>query len=212
MEDPNQYVRDMLDDIKDGINDRFIVFALEPLAHGFHVTSPYGSWLQNQVKDAFWPDLRILKKLGLGSRSGKRFFREIPWRRSRWYMMLQMTYENLMSEPDDEKTTKPDLAEGEELGRQGAFAQGWTLQDLFDLVQQLSNENVLYNVVFEEPGRAAGRGPPVGLPKGHRSRCLLDGRGRRSPVKAFAENGGEVIAVGRTVEALSSFRNVAASE
>jgi hypothetical protein len=31
-------------------------------------------------------------------------------------------------------------------------------------------------------------------------------------LKAFAENGGEVITVGRTVEALAPFRNVAASE
>lgn len=64
VEDPNQYIRDINEDIKNGINDRFILFVLEPFAHGFHVAFPYGSWLQNQVKDAFWPDLRVLRKLG----------------------------------------------------------------------------------------------------------------------------------------------------
>ncbi|MFQ7550658.1 MAG: hypothetical protein ACLRMZ_10595 [Blautia marasmi] len=65
VEDPNQYVRDMLEDIKNGIHDRLILFLLEPIAHGFHIAFPYSSWLQNQVKDAFWPDLRVLKNWGM---------------------------------------------------------------------------------------------------------------------------------------------------
>ena len=40
VEDPNQYIRDMQEDIKNGINDRFILFALEPMAHGFHIAFP----------------------------------------------------------------------------------------------------------------------------------------------------------------------------
>ena len=59
VEDPNDYVLDMLEDIKDGINDRFICLLSQlPMASpGF----PYSSWLQNQTKDALWPDLRVLR-------------------------------------------------------------------------------------------------------------------------------------------------------
>ena len=77
VEDPNQYVRDMLEDIKNGIHDRLILFLLEPIAHGFHIAFPYGSWLQNQVKDAFWPDLRVLKKLGAWLDNNSSLFRKI---------------------------------------------------------------------------------------------------------------------------------------
>jgi hypothetical protein len=208
VEDPNQYVRDMLDDIKDNIQDRFIVFALEPLAHGFHVTFPYGSWLQNQVKDAFWPDLRLLKKLGAWLQEREALFPKNPVADIAVVYDSLSAYENMLSEPDDEKTTKPDLAEGEELGRQGAFAHDGRFRPFFDLVQQLSNENVLYNVVFESPDEplTAARLAPyrtVVIPD-----AFLMDEATAEAVLAFERGGGELITVGRRTEPLASCRNV----
>jgi len=212
VEDPNQYVRDMLEDIKDGINDRFTVFALEPLAHGFHVTFPYGSWLQNQVKDAFWPDVRLLKKLGTWLQEREALFPRNPVAEIAVLYDALSAYENLMSEPEDRKVLKPDLAEGEELGRMGAFASDGRFPVFFDLVQQLSNENVLYNVIFESPDE------PLSAERlsAYRKLVVPDAfrmdEGTARAVKAFADKGGEVITVGRRVDALASLRNVAAAD
>ena len=155
VEDPNQYVRDMLVDIKNGINDRFILFAIEPIAHGFHVAFPYGSWLQNQVKDAFWPDLRVLKKLGpwLDEHEdllGKKHLAKIGV-----IYDSPSAYENSVSEPYAEgdatysKVEKVSLDGVEELGKQGAFANQGNFGHFFELVQALSDKHVLYNVLFE---------------------------------------------------------------
>ena len=99
VEDPNQYVRDMLEDIKNGIHDRLILFLLEPMAHGFHIAFPYGSWLQNQVKDAFWPDLRVLRKLGAWLDNNSGLFPKNPAADIAVIYDLPSAYENLWTEP-----------------------------------------------------------------------------------------------------------------
>lgn len=157
VEDPNQYVRDMLTDIKNGINDRCILFLLEPLAHGFHIAFPYGSWLQNQVKDAFWPDLRMLKKLGPWLDEHERLFPKNPAADIAVIYDLNSAYENLFTEPSISNSTtynklqKIDLTGVKELGRQGAFSGDGGFENFFDLIQELSQAHVLYNVIYESP-------------------------------------------------------------
>ena len=158
VEDPNAYVREMVTDIKDGINDRCILFLLEPIAHGFHVAFPYGSWLQNQVKDAFWPDLRMVKKLGAWLDENTELFPKKPQADIAVVYDLNSAYENMWTEPDDDggtstynKIQKVDLTGVTELGKQGAFSADGTFPQFFKLVQKLSDEHVLYNVIYESP-------------------------------------------------------------
>ncbi|MDO4336827.1 MAG: hypothetical protein Q4C91_01930 [Eubacteriales bacterium] len=157
VEDPNQYVRDMAEDMKNGINDRFIRFLLEPIAHGFHIAFPYGSWLQNQVKDALWPDLRMLRKLGPWLDEHEYAFPKNPVAEIAVLYDANSAYENVWSEPSDRGTTtynmveKVDLTDVEELGMQGAFSVDGQFCNFFRLIQSMSDCNILYNVIFESP-------------------------------------------------------------
>jgi hypothetical protein len=207
VEDPNQYVRDMLEDIKNNINDRFTVFALEPMAHGFHVSFPYGSWLQNQVKDAFWPDLRVLKKLGSWLDEREELFPRNPVADIAVVYDALSAYENLMSEPDEGKKTAVEFAEGEELGRLGAFAQDGSFRTFFDLVQMLSNRNVLYNVLFESPDEPVTSERLSQYKKLVVPDAFLMDDQTVKVINEYAKAGGEVITAARKVGGLASFRN-----
>lgn len=210
VEDPNQYIRDILEDIKNGINDRFILFAIEPIAHGFHVAFPYGSWLQNQMKDAFWPDLRVLRKLGPWldeneSLFGKKHIAEIGI-----VYDSPSAYENNISEPclDNNSTynrvEKISLKGVEELGKQGAFSNQGNFEHFFRLVQNLSDRHVLYNVLFEskdEPltiERLAGYKTIV-VPDAF----LMDPENAKI-LNQFAEYGGKLISLERKIDALKA--------
>ena len=152
VEDPNQYVRDMAEDVKNGINDRFILFLLEPLAHGFHLAFPYGSWLQNQVKDALWPDLRMLKKLGPWLDEHEAAFPMNP------AADLAVIYD-WQSASENQWTKPPAGWQGvygngglpEELGDEGAFAGDGEFDSFFRLLQKLSDRHILYRVIYESP-------------------------------------------------------------
>lgn len=152
VEDPNQYVRDMAEDMKDGINDRFILFLLEPLAHGFHLAFPYGSWLQNQVKDALWPDLRILKRLGKWLDEKESFFPRNPVAKVAVIYDWQSASENQWTEPPAEWHGAYEGGElPEELGAEGAFSGDGGFDCFFRLLQNLSDRHILYRVIYESP-------------------------------------------------------------
>ncbi len=212
VEDPNAYVREMVTDIKNGINDRFILFAMEPLAHGFHVAFPYGSWLQNQVKDAFWPDLRVLKKLGPWLDDHADLFPKNPVADTAILYDLPSAYENMMTEPAINPTTYGKVEhvslEGiTELGRQGAFSSQGDFGKFFSLIQSLSDNNVLYNVVYESPDE------PITQYRLAKYRMLvvpdafLMNNETATEIKQFAKSGGEVVTIGRAVDALREFKN-----
>ncbi len=212
VEDPNQYVRDMLEDIKNNINDRFILFALEPLAHGFHVTFPYGSWLQNQVKDAFWPDLRVLKKLGAWLDECGDLFPRNPVADIAVVYDALSAYENMLTEPEEEKKVEAEFAEGEELGRQGAFARDGQFRRFFELVQKLSDKNVLYNVLFESPDEPLTAERLKAYKKVVVPDAFLMSGQAAEVIRAFGKSGGEVLTFARRVDALSSCKNYEAGD
>jgi hypothetical protein len=207
VEDPNQYVRDMLEDIKDNIHDRFIAFALEPMAHGFHVSFPYGSWLQNQVKDAFWPDLRVLKRLGAWLDENERLFPKDPVAEIAIVYDALSAYENMLTEPDDDTRVKGRFGPGEELGRQGAFAHDGGFRVFFELVQALSEENVLYNVVFTSPDEPLTAGRLAPYKRAIVPDAFLLSPGDSAALKDFARSGGEIVTVARMVPELASSRH-----
>lgn len=152
VEDPNQYVRDMAEDVKKGINDRFILFLLEPLAHGFHLAFPYGSWLQNQVKDALWPDLRMLKRLGTWLDEQEEAFGRNPAADLAVIYDWQSASEKQWIQPHEEWHGV--YGEGElpeELGAETAFGGDGKFDCFFRLLQKLSDRHILYRVIYESP-------------------------------------------------------------
>lgn len=208
VEDPNQYVRDMLEDIKNGINDRLILFLLEPIAHGFHIAFPYGSWLQNQVKDAFWPDLRVLKKLGTWLDENSSLFPKNPVADIAVIYDLPSAYENLWTEPAAKATATYNQVEKicldgvEELGRQGAFSCDGDFDNFFRLIQHMSDEDIVYNVIFESPDE------PLSVEKisGYKQIVIPDAFKMLDStveiLKKCQESGQEVITYGRIPQGL----------
>lgn len=213
VEDPNQYVRDMLEDIKNGINDRFIMFAIEPIVHGFHVAFPYGSWLQNQVRDAFWPDLRLLKRLG-------------PWLDEHDFLFSKnqiaeiaviydhsSAYENMLTEPATNtkstynKVEKISLKGVEELGRQGSFANQGDFGNFFNLVQELSNNHILYNVIYESPDEQLSIERLNGYKYVIVPDAFLLNKISINVLKQFVTLGGEIITYVRAAKDLSEYIN-----
>lgn len=210
VEDPNAYVRDMITDIKNGINDRCILFLMEPLAHGFHIAFPYGSWLQNQVKDAFWPDLRMLKQLGPWLDSHSRLFPKNPQADIAVIYDLRSAYENMWTEPSEKATITYNKVERvsldgvNELGRQGAFSNDGTFEAFFDLIQEMSTRNILYNVLYESPDEelTPQRLAPyrtVIVPDAF----LMDQK-TADVLNNYRTDGGEVIACSRKPESLNA--------
>lgn len=208
VEDPNEYVRDMVTDIKNGINDRLILFLMEPLAHGFHVAFPYGSWLQNQVKDAFWPDLRVLKKLGAWMDEKEAVFPKKPVAKIGVVYDTASALQNLWTEPavgksgTYNKVEKMDLTGVAELGSQGSFASDGDFGTFFDLLQRLSEEKILYNVIYESPdepldAKRLTAYQKVIVPDAF---CMEEEMVRE--LNAYGERGGEVIAFARKAPGL----------
>lgn len=206
VEDPNKYVRDMLDDIKNNIHDRFILFLLEPIAHGFHMAFPYGSWLQNQTKDALWPDLRVLKKLGKWLDEREKLFPQNPVADTAVIYDALSAYENMLTEPEDDTKVEVEFKKDEELGGQGAFAKDGKFKTFFDFIDQLSYKNILYNVLYNSPDEPIS---PEKL-KGYKKiiipdAFLLDDKSVEV-IDDFEQSGGDVITIGRTAEGLASYR------
>jgi len=152
VEDPNVYIRGVNTDIKNGINDRFILFMMEPYAHGLTMSFPYGSWLQNQVKDAFWPDMRLVKQLGTWLDEHDYLFPKNPAADIAVIYDQPSAYENMMTEPSRPAPIAPgtlDLTGVTELGRIGGGAPSGNFRHFFDIIQKLCDKAVLYNVLYQ---------------------------------------------------------------
>jgi hypothetical protein len=212
VEDPNEYVRDMLHDIKNNIHDRFILFALEPMAHGFHVSFPYGSWLQNQEKDAFWPDLRILKELGTWLDSHENLFPKNPVADIAVIYDALSANENFLAEPVDDIKVNIEFAPGEELGKQGAFSKAGNFANFFDLVQKLSDKNVLYNVICVSPDEPLTAQRLSGYKKIIVPDAFLLSDDAATALSNYAKSGNEVITFARAIQKLTGYKNILSSE
>lgn len=74
IEDPGPYVHEIMRDIAAGKNDSYILFMLEPLAHGFNIAIPYGGWLQNQRQDSFYPPAEAERQMGAWLKEHEKLF------------------------------------------------------------------------------------------------------------------------------------------
>ena len=216
VEDPNAYVREINNDIKDGISDRFILFIMEPLAHGFHVAFPYGSWLQNQVKDAFWPDLRVLRKLGPWLDEKEALFGKEHIADIAIIYDSASAYENGVSEPAAggtstyNKIERMDLKDVKELGQQASFANQGDFEHFHNLTQALSDRHVLYNVLFESGDEPLTMDKLAGYKTVVVPDAFLMDDAAGALIAEYAKNGGEVITLERRIKALEEFSHYTA--
>lgn len=199
VEDPNAYVREMAEDVKNGINDRMILFLLEPMAQGFCMAFPYGSWLQNQEKDALWPDLRMLKKLGPWLDEHEKAFSceqaaELAVLYD-WRSAVEDQRSGVAVRPKGIPETEP---LPEELGAEGAFDGDGEFSCFFQLVQKLCDRHLLFQVIYASPDEplTEERLMPfrrVVLPDAF----AMDGKDQQI-LQGFRERGGEVFTLGKS--------------
>jgi len=181
-EDPNEYVRSLVEDIRNGINDRFILLMMEPLAHGFHIAFPYGSWLQNQEKDALWPDLRLLRKMGKWLDDNENLFPKKPIADIAVVYNLHSAYESY-------------------------YFMGEIYESFFGFIQELSKRHVLYNVLYESPDEPLDAGRLEGYSKVIVPDAYMMGEDAVAALNDFAKGGGELITYARKPESLNAHKS-----
>ncbi len=131
IEDPSPHILQIVDDLKHGRTDTYLLFMLEPLSQGFTMAIPYGAWLINLVKDAFYADMDAERELGAWLEEHRRQFVPDP------VGAVGLVY-------DWRSALEVQLFEGGYVDP--AVARGF---DRFhDLAQALCDEHVLYEVVY----------------------------------------------------------------
>ena len=188
VEDPNDYILKMVEEIRQNIHDRFILFYLEPLAHGFHIAMPFGSWLINKVKDSFWPDLRVAKKIGQWLKKNETLFPAKP------VADIAVLYDNRIAH------------ERQVLG--ATYEERNNVASAFMQLGKILCENhILYNVIFasdDEPleeNRLKGYGALL-LPDS----VMISGQ-EINAITSWREKGGKVISIGQKSERIETNRH-----
>ena len=179
IQDPNDHILAILDDIDHNKNDAYVLFMLEPLAHGFNISISYGGWLINLKKDSFYPNLEMERRMGQWLADHEEMFQMDP------VAEVAVIY-------DHRSALEVEMFSGNyaDPNKEGGF------RNFFDLTQELCNHHILYNVIYvseDEPLTAERL-------KGYQKLLLPDVYGLTGQEKAvihrFAETG-DVAAVGR---------------
>jgi len=131
IEDPNDHILQIIDDIDNGIDDAYILFMLEPLAHGFNVAISYGGWLINLRKDSFYPNLDTEEKMGKWLKCHEDAFQMNP------QAQIAVIY-------DQRSALDVELFSGNypDPNREGGF------RTFHDVTQELCNRHILFNVLY----------------------------------------------------------------
>ena len=178
IEEPGEYVHQIMRDIDSGKHDTYILFMLEPLAHGFNMAIPYGAWLANQKQDSFYPS-PIERQIGVWLKEHEALFTD------RFAAETAVLY-------DQRSALDCELTKG--LNRRHLDVGFPTFHEL---CQSLCNERMLYNVLYVSPDepltakRLAGYKQLV-LPDAY---SLPDSEIRM--LRAWQKKGGRVVAIGR---------------
>lgn len=131
IEDPNDHMIQILNDIDHHKNDAYILFMMEPLAHGFNIAISYGGWMINLVKDSFYPNLEVERKMG-------------RWLKEREHLFTNQPVADLAVVYDLQSALETELFLGGHLDkeREGGF------RTFHDLIQMLCDHHVLFNVLY----------------------------------------------------------------
>ncbi len=189
IEDPNQYILQIIEDIKSCKNDTYTLFMMEPLAHGFNGAIPYGAWLMNLEKDSFYPDLEVEREMGRWLKTHEQLFIPAP------VADIAMAY-------DLRSALETELFMGGHLDkeREGGF------RTFHDLAQWMCDEHVLYNVIYVSDDEPL---TPDRL-QGYKKLLLPDAFSLRSDevgvIRDWTGEGGQAAAVGKVIKELADFR------
>lgn len=134
IEDPNDHVLQIIQDIDHAKNDSYILFMLEPLAHGFNIAIPYGAWLMNFKKDSFYPNLEIEHQMGEWLKKHEDLFT------NHFVAETAILY-------DQRSALETELFLG---GHQDSHREGG-FRTFHDLSQTLCDQRILYNVIYVSP-------------------------------------------------------------
>lgn len=134
IEDPNDHVLQIIQDIDNGRNDAYILFMLEPLSQGFNIATPYGAWLMNFKKDAFYPNLAIERQMG-------------KWLKDHEFLFTNRMVAETALLYDQQSALETELFLGGHMDRtkDGGF------HTFHDLCQTLCDAGILYNVIYVSP-------------------------------------------------------------
>lgn len=183
IEDPSEHIFDMVQDIRNGKNDQYILFITEALAHGFNTAIPYGAWLMNFRQDTIYPPFEVEKKLG-------------PWLTQHQRLFTNQLEADVALVYDQRYALETHLYQGglSDEHKNGGF------QNFFQQAQNLCDAHVLFNVLYVDEDEAL---TPERL-KGYHTLilpdcCMLDVNDKQA-IQGFAESGGRVAAVGRVSE------------
>lgn len=131
IEDPGEFIFQIIEDIDRDKNDSYVLFMTEPLVHGFNISISYGGWLMNYKKDSFYPNLETEHRLGCWLEEHDDLFKMDP------AAELAVVYDHRSAlEVELFTGNYPDPA------REGGF------RTFFDTTQQLCERNILYNVLY----------------------------------------------------------------
>jgi hypothetical protein len=188
IEDPGPYVHEIMRDINAGKNDSYILFMLEPLAHGFNIAIPYGGWLQNQRQDSFYPPAEAERQMGAWLNEHESLFT------NRFVAETAVVF-------DQRSAMDCELTKG--LNRRHLDVGFPTFHEL---CQSLCNARMLYNVLYvspDEPLTAKRLAPykQIVLPDVY----SLPEREIRL-IRAWQKKGGRVASIGKAAPCLADTR------
>jgi len=188
IEDPNDHVLDILSDIKNGISDAYILFMLEPLAHGANIAIPYGSWLMNFKKDSFYPDMEVERKMG-------------KWLMERENLFTNKFISGTAVVYDQRSAYERQIYECDYLD----MHQEAGFKLFHNLCQELCNYGILFNVLYvssEEPLTYERL-------KGYKNMLMPDvcclSESESSQLFDWVDSGGRIGAMGRVHPSLNKF-------
>ena len=180
IEEPGPHVHQIMSDLDDGRNDSYVLFMLEPLAHGFQIAIPYGAWLQNQKKDSFYPNVAIECRMGAWLKDHEDLFT------NRFVAETALLY-------DQRSALDTELFGGGLLERHKEACFG----TFHHLAQVLCDECILYNVLYVSPDEP----PSPERLSGYRNLILPDvyslPEGELRMIREWMNRGGRAVSLGR---------------
>lgn len=189
IEDPSPHILQIVEDLKVGKTDAYVLLMLEPLSQGFNIAIPYGAWLINWVKDSFYPDMDLERKLG-------------AWLKKREHLFTPHPVAETAVLYDARSALEVELFQSGYLDRKdGGFGT------FHALTQNLCDHHVLFNVLYvsdDEPLTASRL-------KGYKKLLLPDADSlhgdEMDAVEGWLDGGGQALTFGKAPRRFGNLRN-----
>lgn len=181
IEDPSLHILRIVDDLKVGKTDAYVLLMLEPLSQGFNIAVPYGAWLINWVKDSFYPSMDLERKMGAWLKEHECLFAPHP------VAEIAVLY-------DARSALEVELFQSGYLNRKNDGGFG----TFHDLTQTLCDNHVLFNVLYVSDDEPLTRSRL----SSYKKLLLPDAFSLRAEemdvIEGWLNDGGNAITLGRT--------------